>query len=556
MLTNDQLILDEYLLQRKNEIAPTLDDYKFFELFVSEQILKDIDLSWEELEDGIIGASGDGGIDSMYVFINGVLVQEDTEAAEFKDKIEFDLYFIQAKQSNGFTENAIHKFRSSMGDLLDLSADIRALIRIYNQELLNRIERFRILYRKLASRLPKLNIHFYYATKGVEVHPNLERLVDSLKQSINDLFSDAKVTFDFIVARRLLELARKQSRTAFHLEYVDAIPNKKSYVCLVNLCEYHKFITLENGNVNKMIFDANVRDYQGDVAVNMGIRDSLRTNNKEDFWWLNNGVTIVSTNATSSGKTLSIENPQVVNGLQTSMEIYKYFKENPDVAEIRCVLVRVLSPEDEEGFERIICATNSQTQIPPASLKATDKIHRDIEDFLKVQGWYYERRKNYYKNERKPLEKIISISYMSQSIMAVLLGRPNDARARPSTLLKRQEDYDKVFSAKYPLALYLISVQILNRCADYLKSIGKSPKDIINLKYHLAYFSVRILLGSLKPTSLQIANLDLNKFTDQLLEDSLKKVQAIYDESGGNDQASKSKEMVGALISQLESLLQ
>ena len=223
MLTNDQLILDEYLLQRKNEIAPTLDDYKFFELFVSEQILKDIDLSWEELEDGIIGASGDGGIDSMYVFINGVLVQEDTEAAEFKDKIEFDLYFIQAKQSNGFTENAIHKFRSSMGDLLDLSADIRALIRIYNQELLNRIERFRILYRKLASRLPKLNIHFYYATKGVEVHPNLERLVDSLKQSINDLFSDAKVTFDFIVARRLLELARKQSRTAFHLEYVDAI---------------------------------------------------------------------------------------------------------------------------------------------------------------------------------------------------------------------------------------------------------------------------------------------------------------------------------------------
>lgn len=44
MPTNDQLILSELLQQRKADIAQEMDESKFFELFASEQILKDIDL--------------------------------------------------------------------------------------------------------------------------------------------------------------------------------------------------------------------------------------------------------------------------------------------------------------------------------------------------------------------------------------------------------------------------------------------------------------------------------------------------------------------------------
>jgi hypothetical protein len=39
--------------------------------------------------------------------------------------------------------------------------------------------------------------------------------------------------------------------------------------------------------------------------------------------------------------------------------------------------------------------------------------------------------------------------------MAIALQRPNDARAHPSSLLKRNEDYEKVFNRSYPIALYL-----------------------------------------------------------------------------------------------------
>ncbi|WP_180064325.1 AIPR family protein [Acinetobacter sp. YH16042] len=142
--------------------------------------------------------------------------------------------------------------------------------------------------------------------------------------------------------------------------------------------------------------------------------NTLQNNTTEDFWWLNNGVTILSTKVTPrTNKQLVIQNPEIVNGLQTSSEIYRYFKENAvkiqDI-ENRNVLVRVIVPSSEEVRDKIIKATNSQTQIPKSSLRATDPIHRQIETFLKTKGYYYDRRKNFYKNEGKKPKQIIKLT--------------------------------------------------------------------------------------------------------------------------------------------------
>ncbi len=45
-----------------------------------------------------------------------------------------------------------------------------------------------------------------------------------------------------------------------------------------------------------------------------------------DFWWLNNGVTILVTAATVVGRTIHLENIQIVNGLQTTETIFQFFK--------------------------------------------------------------------------------------------------------------------------------------------------------------------------------------------------------------------------------------
>src|SRR5690606_32755715 len=215
---------------------------------------------------------------------------------------------------------------------------------------------------------------------------------------------------------------------------------------------YFDFLVDENGGLIKYFFDSNIRDYQGSVEVNSGIKETLMTSApNEDFWWLNNGVTITASDASFSSKILQIEEPQIVNGLQTSFEIFNYFKVNKIDGEKRNVLIRVVKTKDEKSRLKVIKATNSQTNIPPASLRATDPIHRDIEDFLLAKGYYYDRRKNYHKNQLRPISKIISIPYLAQIIMGVLQQKPDYARARPSTIIKNNTDYDGIFNNALPI---------------------------------------------------------------------------------------------------------
>jgi len=371
MSTNDQVILREVLDQRRKEIEYPLSKSDFFELFVAEQVLKDFDLSWEEIESGIVGGGGDGGIDGFYFFINGELIREDTDITAFRGDVSIELHIIQAKQAPGFEEVAIQKLRDTVEELLDLSME---LPESYNTQLLGAVDRFRQAFRYYAGKLPQLSIAFHYATLGGEPHPNVERRVCSLQDTVRRLFSSAEFSFDFLGARELLRLTRKQPRTTYELRLSDSpiSTENNAYVCLVELRDYYDFIVNEDSELVRTLFDANVRDYQGNVQVNKGIRDTLEDPKGEDFWWLNNGITILATGAVLSGKTLTLVNPRVVNGLQTSLEIASYFKTKElyrrDPKEDRKVLVRVIVPEAKNSFERIIRATNSQTSIPIASL--------------------------------------------------------------------------------------------------------------------------------------------------------------------------------------------
>ncbi len=49
MASNDQIILDQVLDQQRQNIAPTLDHATYFEIFAAEQVLKDYDLSYDEI---------------------------------------------------------------------------------------------------------------------------------------------------------------------------------------------------------------------------------------------------------------------------------------------------------------------------------------------------------------------------------------------------------------------------------------------------------------------------------------------------------------------------
>ena len=551
MSTNHQIIVQTLVEQKNAELYPEIKIEDFFHIYSTEQILKDYDLNYEEIEKGITEGGGDGGIDGIYTFVNGELIQSIDDLIDTKKNALLELIIIQSKFTNGFTETAIEKCNSSAIDLFDLSKDIDILRAVYNGELIRNVKVFREQYKKLISKFPTLKIQYYYCTKGVEVHPNTERKTKLLKDSLSNLFSDAELSFEFVTAQKLLEISRKEQTRVKQLVLNDnpISTTDEGYIAIASIRSYFNFITNDENNLLKYFFDANVRDYQGNVEVNKGIRNTLENPDEEDFWWLNNGITITVSKATYSGKTLTIEDPQIVNGLQTSFEIYKYIRENLDKTESRNILIRVITTKSEKSRLNVIRSTNSQTKVPLSSLRATEIIHRDLEDYLLTKGLYYDRRKNYYKNNGKPINSIISISYVGQAIMAMVLQEPDYARARPSTLLKNDTDYIRVFTDKYPIEVYVNVIRMQKLVESKMKSnsFSFSTSQIGDIKYHVSMYLTCLVLNKKKPSAIDISKIDTLNISDEKCIEAIEEVNVLYDSLGGTNAIAKGKELVNEL---------
>ena len=271
----------------------------------------------------------------------------------------------------------------------------------------------------------------------------------------------------------------------------------EGFVGLVKLKDFCAFIEDSPGEIAERIFEFNVRGYQEDFKVNEGIAGSLNTTGGPNFWLLNNGVTIIASKAAPAGHlNLSIEDPQIVNGLQTSRVVFGYIKDHKDAVENRTVLVRVLETADQGTQDRIIRATNSQNKMLPASLRMTDQIHRDIEELFKKVDLFYDRRKGFYRDQGKPIRKIVSVNAVTQAVISILLQRPDDARGRPGDYFKDDARYESAFANfKIPVAAYLFCIQIMQRVEQFLAKKAVESTDAKNLKFYVAALLGRELTG-------------------------------------------------------------
>jgi hypothetical protein len=326
---------------------------------------------------------------------------------------------------------------------------------------------------------------------------------------------------------------------------------KGGYAAFVKLIDFFQFITDGGGEMIDHLFDFNVRDYQGDVEVNKGIRDTLTGQPAlEDFWWRNNGITIVATRVQPGGhRELVIEDPYIVNGLQTSQELFDYFHSNPGAltTDDRQALIRIIASTDSETQDSIIRATNSQTGMGPASLWATDPIHRDLEKLFPSAGLYYDRRKNYWRNRDIPLAKIVSIQDLAQSIISMVLRAPDDARARPSKYFKQKNRalYQKVFAGWYPIDLYTACAVTRKRAEAYLHKVERDSRHRNNLLFYVLHVVGCLATKSQAPQPKTLAKKLTAKPVDEvLLSEALDIVRPLYEGLGGDDKAAKGPDLV------------
>ena len=548
MVSNSQIILDAVLEQRRKETYPDSKPSDFFEFFTAQQALKEFDLSYDEIESGLVGNGGDGGIDAIYLIANGDLVHEDSDLTHLKKEIVVDVVIVQSKTTASFSELAVDRFISVSHDLFDLSS-VSPGGKGYHNDLVAAMQRFQFVYRTLAPAFPTLNVSFYYASKGGNLHPNLQHKVDILRNVVVSHLPSAKFDFKFLGASELLELAGQRPHTTYKLPLAEtpiSSADQIGFVCLVKLSDFYDFITDENGSLHRQLFEANVRDYQGRTQVNDDIQTTLESDGNEDFWWLNNGISILATQASQGGKALTIKDPQIVNGLQTSTEVYNYYNGRHETQDDRNILVRVMVPTEDESRDRIIKATNSQTVVPPSSLRATDRIHRNIEEYLLQMGLFYDRRKNYYKNEGKPRSRIVSIPYLAQAVLAILLKQPDQARARPSSLLKREDDYHRIFNLSYPINAYYVCVEAMRRVETLIKSpeLNVPSEHRNNLRFYVAMCAVAGIGNAGLECADQIATFDLAGLDKVTVQRSVDYILPKYLALGGNDQVAKGTELL------------
>ena len=349
----------------------------------------------------------------------------------------------------------------------------------------------------------------------------------------------------------------------FTLQLADhpiALGDKKDYIALVKIADFFTLLTDSSSKIRNTFFESNIRDYQGRNNVNKSIQDTLLNNEGEDFWWLNNGVTILAKDITQKmSKTLQIEDPKIVNGLQTSNEIFNYFSANPERVntDTRSLLVRLIAPDSEKTRDKIIFATNNQTPVQKSSLRVTDLIHLQIEMYFKNRNLYYDRRKNYYKNQGKKSTDIISVSFLGQCMISILLQKPDYARARPSTILANDTYYEQLYGENTDLEIFYRCARIGQAVSRYLKAHSEVfPISMrSNILFYVIYAIPALILKKVILVAADIKEIDLELINENLLQEVSSFILELFTSNGESDNLAKSAEFSRIVKSAIEEKL-
>lgn len=447
--------------------------YTYFSQIQPDRLDRDLDLlekicETKLFDDNIIGAA---------VTLNNQLLTTETDVddiLQIDGKGKFDIYVIAYKG-----EITPEKIVRNVFDKKNKEFEFSKIIQyIYTQKIITKWED-----------LPNLNIIF--------ISEDVEEIVcektDSFIQKIHH-FNEEK----------LLRIAQSnENEYKAILSYTDGflLPKEDDEgQTFVGVCEANKLIEIlknEDGLIRTNMFDANVRAYQGDTDINkemvMTLHDSPR-----NFVLFNNGITVVCSKLNLSGKTVEINNPQVVNGCQTCNSIYKAYNQGTDLSKAK-VVVKVIETMGSTVAQGIVRGTNRQNIVYEEAFETIRQFHKDLEEFIhvmNVNGFhkvFYERRSKQYNSEPqiKPYQKI-NFRMLIQSMVAMYVNKLEISYRHESKLLT---DYkDVLFVEEQSFYPYYVAA-LLSSNLDYIMKKNSSLKDLRNYKMHILFMIQELNMG-------------------------------------------------------------
>lgn len=566
-MTHTQDIVKFKFNEFKKLHFPKLTDGLAFMQFTTSLALQQFQLTESDIQSGVTEGQDDGGIDGFHIVVNRTesispstrgLTRTSTPPPGTAKGVPFDIVVVQSKSTfdGALDGKALQELHGSLNRILG-GASLRELAEYpLNSEVLGQVEAYRRYRSKLVSVDPVRTFTVYVMqpiAKSKVTGPDKRRANDLRKMIESHLGPTTKVKVEILSADEIESLRNSKTDVDGILRFTQQPHNKKhrksqALLGLVSVNDFLHFVRRgKTGVLRDEFFTTNVREFAGSsTPVNAAIRGTLSNDSETAFWWINNGITIIVDRlAYQSDESWLLENPQIVNGLQTTHVIHEAANESA-ITNRRLkegVLVRVISELDPALRESIIQGTNNQTQVNQVQLYANDPMQVEIETFLETKGWFYERRRWQFRNRKVSRSRISSILDLAQVVIAAAMLEPDTARARPRDRLKTEAGYRKVFSDSGPMSLYASLLDALEAVESYLKTDAALAisNDPTNDRFYLLAGAALRISGVKERDKYSRLILDSHKRvpSNALLESVHKKLYARIDPSAEKKERDK-----------------
>ena len=495
------------------------DESKQFELFSAYCVVEQWYTETYNLQDIIIGEGGDCGIDSIAIIVNGNMVTSKEEIDDIievnKSLSDINFIFVQAKTSASFDYGEMGTFGVGVKDFFSEDPQM-----VRNEGIVEKNEIIEYIFSKAPMIKKNPSCYLYYVTTGKWVDD--QNCVGRMKiatSNLNALNIFSEIKYIPIDGNQLQKLYRKtidvvETEICFdnHIFLPDIPKVRQSFLGYHNFNEFLKLIVDENGEIRRSVFYDNVRDFQGDNAVNHEMSDTIATT-ADRFILYNNGVTIICKKLSNIRNKYTLTDYQIVNGCQT---INVLFNNKDEINGNLQIPIKLIETENDEIVNKIIKATNRQTEVTDAQLIALNEFHRKLEAFYNtfsgVQRLYYERRSKQY-SYGNDIEKtrIVSISMQIKAMASMFFDKPHLASRFFGKLMSSVEG---IFNEQHKLLPYYTSAYTLYKI-DYL-----FRNKLIDIRYRkFKYFILMLIKYDLSTE--KIPELNSNKM-DKLCENILK----------------------------------
>lgn len=454
-----------------------------------------LDLDVDEAFDCLTDGGGDFGVDALHI-------TEEMDG-EFGVTLFQGKYKKNLEGNSNFEQNSIEAMVNAIRHIFDPSADLGAI----NDRLRVKVEQARSLIRD--GLIPR--VRAIACNNGLKWNADAQQSID--RAVFGDQVTWEHVNHDVLIG--ILQSIKPVDETLRLTGKAMVEDMNYSRVCVGRMPVAEVAALMKNHG--EKLLERNIRRYLGlhGNRVNEGIRATLSSNTPENFYFFNNGITLVcdkfTYNALQQGDfQIKVKNLQIVNGGQSCMTILKTAEEleknGQTLPAQASVLIRLyeLSSDNDDVVLQITHATNSQNPVDLKDLRANDARQQQLEQSIQNLGYSYRRKRM----DATTKATDITTGAAAEAVLAIWRKAPHQAK-----FLTREHFgklYDTIFSESLNGAQVVIAA-LLYRIAENHRRRPHGD-DPLFVRYASCFIAMQMGKRLLKALDIKLNGLDHRNF--------------------------------------------